>query len=251
MTGMWNTEFFNTWWAFVGVLICFISIIALLFILLEQDKKITLQEELRETRHAMELEQSHYKEVDKRRAELSKIRHDFNNQLAAIGNLIQLGDEDTAQEMIKSLSSEIIKTKENPYCHIPVINAILLDKNQVCEEHCIALEVDLDLPQTLEVQPLHLCSVFSNLLDNAINASKNTKFKNTPLIRLNSTVDGDYLFIKVANPSNKPPKTPAPGRGYGSRILSDIAARYSGDYRVEYKGGVYTAIVALCCPNPG
>jgi hypothetical protein len=58
-------------------------------------------------------------------------------------------------------------------------------------------------------------------------------------------VDGDYLFIKVTNPSAEPPKKAQPGRGLGTRILSDLAARYGGRYQADYKGGTFTAMVSL------
>jgi hypothetical protein len=58
-------------------------------------------------------------------------------------------------------------------------------------------------------------------------------------------VEGRYLFIKSVNPAAEPRKKPAPGRGYGSRILSDYAARYCGDYRTEYEDGEFRATIAL------
>jgi hypothetical protein len=57
--------------------------------------------------------------------------------------------------------------------------------------------------------------------------------------------EGDYLFIKAVNPSAEPPKKPLPGHGYGSRILSGLAARYGGDYQGEYRNGVFAAVVSL------
>ncbi|MDR1615398.1 MAG: GHKL domain-containing protein [Syntrophomonadaceae bacterium] len=93
---------------------------------------------------------------------------------------------------------------------------------------------------------MHLCSIFGNLLDNAIDACRQKKGSDTPIIQLNSMVDGDYLFIKLVNPSGKPVKTPVRGRGYGSsRILSDLACRYGGGYQSEHKDGVFTAVVSL------
>jgi len=243
--GTLEVGLFNHWLSYVGLALCFLSDIALLIILVEQDKKLVLQEELRETRHRMELEQAHYRDVEQRREELAKIRHDFNNQLASIGQLIRTGDDNSAQEMIHALSDEIIGTKENPYCGIPVINAILTEKTRVCAESGITLTVDLDLPNPLSVEPIHLCSIFGNLLDNAIDACKQIGQADKLTIQLNSMVDGDYLFIKAANPSIEPMKKPVSGRGHGSRILSDLAARYGGDYRTEYQEGVFTAVVSL------
>jgi len=227
----------------VAMLGMLVGNIVVLQILLTNSKKKEMEDELREARHAMELEQAHYLEVEKRRGELSKIRHDFNNQLASIGQLIRAGEESSVQDMISSLSKEIVETKENPYCNIPVINAILIDKAQTCSELGIGLAVNLELPPTITVEQMHLCSIFGNLLDNAITACKQVSDK--PTIQLSTMVDGDYLFIKAANPTKEPQKKPAPGRGQGSRILSDLAARYGGDYRAEYKDGVFTAVVSL------
>ncbi|MCL2501102.1 MAG: ATP-binding protein, partial [Defluviitaleaceae bacterium] len=123
--------------------------------------------------------------------------------------------------------------------------AIITEKALICAQSGINLCVDLDIPDRLSVEKIHLCSIFGNLLDNAINACKLTDSAEQPIINLRSTVDGDYLFIKSTNPSSKPPKKRMPGRGYGSRILTDLAARYKGEYRGEYNDGVFTAVVLL------
>jgi len=229
----------------LGVLISLIASLVLLVYTIQQEKKTALEEELRETRHAMELEQTHYQEVEQRREELAKIRHDFNNQLATIGQLIQAGEKGFAQDMIYTLSEEISATREYSYCSIPVINAILTEKARTCAAEGIGLDVELDMSPHLAVEQLHLCSIFANLLDNAINSCKQMKDSVTPTIELKSMVDGRYLFIKAVNPSYEPPKKPLPGRGYGFQILSDYAARYSGDYRTKYEDGRFTAMVSL------
>jgi two-component sensor histidine kinase len=65
-----------------------------------------------------------------------------------------------------------------------------------------------------------------------------------PAIQLSSLTDGDYLFIKAVNPSFEP-KKPEPGRGYGMRILSELAEQYGGAFFSEYQSGVFTAVVSL------
>jgi signal transduction histidine kinase len=188
---------------------------------------------------------AHRREVENRWDEFRKIRHDMNNQLATIEILIRSEQEESARDMIDTLAQEIINTNENPYCAIPVINAILTEKKHTCAMAGIDLYVELELPERLGVENIHLCSIFGNLLDNAIRASKEVKDVPRPAIELRSLADGDYLFIKSANPSNKPAKTRLPGRGYGTRILTDLAARYHGEYRGEYENGIFTASVLL------
>jgi len=237
---------FSTWTAFwlVGVLLSLVADLVLLVYTISQEKKTGMEEELRETRHQMELEQAHYRAVEQRRDELAKLRHDFSSQLASVAQLVRSGEEDPAQDLIRALSKEINRTKENPYCAIPVVNAILTEKAQECAAAGIGLEVELDMPARLSVEQMHLCSIFSNLLDNAISPCMQVEGA-APTIRLTSMVDGDYLFIKAVNLSPEPPKKPLPGRGYGSRILSDLSARYGGSYQGECRDGLYTAVVSL------
>ena len=217
------------------------SILSLLQYVVALENKTALEEELRNTRHRMALEQAHYKAVEARQEELARIRHDFNNQLAAVSLLIQSGEENDAQSMLRQLGENIAATREEPYCSVPVINAVLTEKAAMCEREGIRLEVQLDLPDTLTMDPLHLCSIFANLLDNAAKAAK---FTAEPTITLSSAVAGDYLFIKTVNPS-LPPKKPGQGHGYGSKILKQLSAKYDGSYQTSYEDGVFTAVVTL------
>ena len=233
----------NIFWV-VGVLLGLGAEIALLGYTISQEKKAALEEELGKVRHMMELEQAHYKGVEERQEEMARIRHDFNNQLATIGQLIRHGESSDAQHMIRLLADGISNTRENTYCAIPVINAVLTEKSKACEEAGIKLEVQLDIPKELPVEPLHLCSILGNLLDNAIQGTKTSSGKNL-VICLISAVDGDYLFVKVINPSKSPKDRPAEGHGYGKRILKELSERYHGKYLAEYQTGIYTAIVTL------
>lgn len=223
------------------------AIIALLHYVVSLENKAALEDELRSTRHAMELEQIHYKSVEERREELARIRHDFNNQLAAIGYLIRMEETADAEKMIRQLSADIEDTRENPYCAIPVVNAVLSEKETVCREKGVLLQTELDIPYPLSVEPLHLCSIFANLLDNAIRGAEECGRKPSR-ISLTSAVAGDYLMIKTVNPAN-PPKMPKPGHGYGSRILAEVAEQYEGSFQSGYENGMYTAVVSLLVGN--
>ena len=219
------------------------SIIALLYYVVSLENKARLEEELRDTRYRMELEQAHYRSVEIRQEELSRIRHDFNNQLAVICSLMSSGEEDEAQQMIRQLGDDIAATRENPYCCNPVINAVLTEKEKLCREKNIVLITELDIPADPGAEQVHLCSIFANLLDNAISGAANCGMSPTQ-IQLSSAVAGDYLLIKTVNPS-APPRKPGQGHGYGSRILKELSERYGGSYQTSFENGIYTAVVSL------
>lgn len=238
-----SVDSWSVYWL-MGVFLGLAANVLLLIYTISQEKKTAAVEELQETQHRIELEKSHYEAAKRRMEELEKIRHDFNAKLEIVASLTRSGEDATARESIAAFAERINRTKENPYCEIPVINAVLTEKERVCTTMGIALSVDMKLPDTLIVEPMHLCSIFSNILDNAISACQKIQGANKPVIRLSSLTDGDYLVIKAVNPSAAPEKT-APGRGYGMRILTELAARYDGDYISEYKNGEFIVLLSL------
>lgn len=237
--------FQNLRWLWLpGVLLSMAAQFALLANTLAQERLAEQEQELRNLRHTMELERNYYQMVDEKREELARIRHDFNNQLAAIGQLFRTGAEDDAQKMIAHLSKDIHQTRENVYCGVPVVNAVLEEKARMCRSRGIALETSLELPQPCSLDPLHLCSAFSNLMDNAIRGAEISGTPH-PWVQLHTMVDGDYIFIRTQNPAAAPLKQPQPGRGYGSKILGCLADQHGGTYRTDFQDGLYTAVLTL------
>lgn len=228
----------------IGVILSLGAQIALLISTITQENKTELEEKLRDTRHMMALEQKHYREVEKRQEEMTHIRHDFKNQLAAVEQLIRNGEEQEAEQLVYAIGKAIKATKENPYCGIPVANAILTEKARVCAEKNIRFDSELQIPTSITVEPMLLCSIFSNLMDNAIRGAE-TISASERYIRLAAKMDGDYLFIKASNPSTPPSQGINNRQGYGRLILEDIAQRYNGASQHKYLDGVYSAVITL------
>ena len=66
-------------------------------------------------------------------------------------------------------------------------------------------------------------------------------------ISVDSAIKGNYLFVKVKNPSTKDyvNRKRRKERGYGTQILADIANKYDGKYEVIFKNGIYSATVMV------
>ena len=142
-----------------------------------------------------------------------------------------------------SLLHKIEATKEYPYCEIPIINVILSEKKKECEEKKINLNVDIRIPETNSVKQMDICSVYSNLMDNAIRANSNND--GNGWIHLTTAVVGEYLIIKCVNYAEKEPGRTPVGSGYGLKILQDIADRYHGNFQTVYKNHEYYAQLTL------
>jgi hypothetical protein len=97
--------------ALFGAAVSLISSVALFFCILFYDNRISVEKRLQESRRIMELAQARYEDIESQSEKLTKIRHDFNNQLASITQLIHFGEEGLAQELLNSLGEEIDNTE--------------------------------------------------------------------------------------------------------------------------------------------
>ena len=228
---------------FLGAFLGFCLDIYWMYELLYRSRRTEAERKLKEMQHIMELENIHYQEIESKREEVSKIRHDINNQILAARHLISEGDTERSEHMLDQLLEQVSATKEYPYCVVPIINAILNEKNRLCEQHQIDFVTDLSFPSDLYVDDVMLCSLFSNLLDNAIHAVEKMD-PGKRWIRISAIMEGGFLLVKTRNSSGKPEPVKS-GHGKGTIILREIAEMHGGMYQTEYQGGIFTAVVSM------
>ena len=93
---------------------------------------------------------------------------------------------------------------------------------------------------------MHLCSIFSNLMDNAINANLSLPSGRERYIRIIAHEKQGYIAVKTENPSDRRNGKLQPDRsmGYGLKILRDISESYDGDFSAECKDGECRCILS-------
>lgn len=104
------------------------------------------------------------------------------------------------------------------------------------------------VPEEFPVSGIDLCSLFSNLLDNAANAVRLLPV-NQRRITLSSQVNGDVLTVRCENPYDAnqqllPAHRPG-GHGLGLIILQDLADKYHGKLETQSDDEIFTATVWL------
>ena len=217
----------------------------MIWIQLNQAEKEKAERELLLLQHQAELERQQYQAMEQRREEMAKIRHDFNNLLSSVLILLRQNKPEEAAQAVAELVQRVESTKEYPYCGIPIVNAILSQKHAQCRSSGIELRTDLIFPAQTHITPIDLCSIFANLLDNAIRACSQLPEGAAPVISLSSRLHGDYLLIHCSNPTHKLPGSRPEGTGYGTKILRDIADRCSGDLQISCSEGVFSVKLIL------
>lgn len=231
--------------ALLGIGIGLIADVLLLYTLLRQQSMQEMTLRLNAIHKAWDVEQSHYQEIEARREELAKIRHDLNEQFVVMKELLHNKNYDIAMEMLDALNEYVASTKEYAYCGDPVVNAIMAENEKFCMEHNIDFIYDLQILQSLRLEPVTICSIFSNLLRNAIAGARCVE-QEYKYISVKASVSGDYLHIKVENSfmagnQNRDKER----KGYGLLILKSFAEKLNGYIEINNDKDIFTVIMSV------
>lgn len=234
----------------VSFLTFIIADVVYMYFMTDIEKKAALEREVNSLKYAHKLEEQHFKQIEEKRYEVAKIRHDINNQLIVIRNMMKDGYIQQADEMLGVLEDNIGRTKEAQYCSIPVINAVLSEKVSEAEKYGIKLITAIRLYETCNIAQNHLCSAFANMIDNAIRSERgfSDSESDKKVIKVSAVNDEVSVYITVKNYVSGidiPRKDDSSLHGYGQKILSDIADMYSGSFTKKEKNGEYTCTLIL------
>ena len=234
----------------ISFLTFLVADIVYLYFMADLEKKAALEREVSSLKYARQLEEQHFKQIEEKRYEVAKIRHDINNQLIAIRSMMRDGHIEQADEMLGALETSVARTKEAQLCSIPVVNAVLEEKAVEAQKYGIKLETKIDLYDTKNISQNHLCSAFANMIDNAIRAERGFTEKDSDrkIINVNAVSDSVSVYITVRNYVSGVEilrEDDSSLHGYGQQILGDIAQIYSGKFEKSEKNGEYTCTLVM------
>lgn len=236
----------------LGSVICLYADITLFQVILDNSKKERLAAQLEIMNNEAHWELEYYNSVNEKMQEIRKIRHDFNNQLQTVYNMIVKEEEGTqvALQLLEQLREQIKEAAPVYYCSNLIVNVILAEKIQEAKKHGIFMDVSVEFPENTAIEKVDLCSVFSNLLDNAIHAASLAEGQR--MITVDTWFQAGYCVIKVTNSfspasSTFQPRTDTSNElhGYGLYILDAIAKKYCGEFSTHINNLIFTANIKL------
>lgn len=190
----------------------------------------------------LDQQQDYYEHILAEQADAAKIRHDIRNQLQTAYSLVESGDREAARAQLDEIRAVVEPTA--PFCENRVVNALLRVKAERFAASDIRFDCRCRLPENFPVKGTELCSLFSNVLDNAFRAAAQYRGED-PAVALDCDVHGDVLSLRCVN-SCPPTDTPAAsGHGLGLEILRDLARRHNGEVTAERDGASFTTQVQL------
>ena len=183
---------------------------------------------------------------------LINLKHDLNNQLQ-VAYVIFKQDKEKAIEILDKINENLNQIPQTQYCKNLILNTILAIKVTEAESKNIKVEVKIDDSIKFDMEDIDLCNLFTNLLDNSIEASENISNKN---IWISIYKKLDYIIIKCENTYShkiekdehgkfKSTKLNNNNHGHGLKIIEDIASKYNGEINIRTSEGRFIVMLVF------
>ena len=196
-----------------------------------------------------ELNLNYFNELKENEMELRKIKHDIGGCLETMKEIIYSEkNTEKAQCFFDEMSQTLGNITTGFYCKNSLINAIIMSKAKMCDKQNIAFNVDLQIPDEINISDTDLCRILCNMLDNAIEA--NEKTSDNKFIDLSIKENDGYLFLSTKNPFNgedirNTSKENKKDHGYGLKILNDFAKKYNGNCQIKTSNNQLSNLLVL------
>ncbi|MGN0353209.1 MAG: sensor histidine kinase [Roseburia sp.] len=182
-------------------------------------------------------EVKHFEVYQKAQTETRRVRHDMRNHMQAMLYLVKEEKYEELRMYMEELSSSIEQIDMELHCGNLLADAICNEKNQLARLKGIPFEIEGRMPEKLKIQPVDICTIFANALDNAIEALENEKLKNR-WIKLAISCQGEILFLRFTNPVfqtklehfyGNTSKQDKKNHGFGLQNIRISAEKYQGE----------------------
>ena len=220
-------------------------------LVISKNRKIRMLEN-ENYKNSVELEE--YKTIKEKYEHSRIMNHDFREHLNILKTLIS-EDIQKAQEYVGTVEKECEDSKIEKYSDNDILNILLIRKKKECEENGIKLNITSTNPKLDFIDGMDTVAIFSNLINNAIEACSNSVRKDI-FIDL-YTVNNAFSVIKVENYADKEPiviegmlrsgKDDGNSHGIGIKSINNSLSKYDGKMSWSYDKakGMFRTVISV------
>lgn len=186
--------------------------------------------------------------------EVRSVKHDMYAHMMVLHHYLQREEYDRANAYLtKLMKIPIFEARQDIDVGNDVVNAVLQKKLQSCPVD-VELETSGLLPEPMWIGDLELCTLFSNLISNSLEACEKLEENQRKIqLRIEETLDG--ISICFVNPvaqsvdlsefGTQTTKEDKVHHGYGFKNIKRIVEQYCGEMHIECSDGLVLVKIAL------
>ena len=191
-------------------------------------------------------------------SDIRGIRHDVNNHIMILGNLLEQSENDKAIEYLNEWQDGFPKLKMNAKTGNPVTDIVISEKMREAEDAGVEFISHFHYPESTKVESIDIGIILSNALSNAIRAASNS---DNPKIEVSAWTNNNAYLIQVKNTyagklvydsqTNLPVTTKSDTKRHGFGILNmrRITEKYYGTIKLEQDNDLVILTAMLMLPE--
>lgn len=179
-------------------IVLFLSNLVLASIIARIIKDNNLRAENKIINEKVELQYKYYLKLNETQLRTRKLYHDMKNHIICIEKIC--GNNETANKYIKEMNNQIKECTYQFNTGNIILDTILYEKKSICIENNIEFLVNINFNNCNFIEMVDICSIFSNMIDNSIEACNKIKNKDIQKeIKLSGTIVNKFFVIKCEN----------------------------------------------------
>ena len=189
-------------------------------------------------------------------SDICGIRHDINDHIMVLGNLLEKGNTDEAVTYLNEWQNGFPMPEINAKTGNPVTDIVISEKRREAEEAGIDFIQNFHYPSSGKVESVDIGVILNNALSNAIRAASES---DNPRIEVKAWKNNNAYLIQVKNSfSGKMTLNPQTGlpetskddkksHGYGLMNMKRITDKYYGTIQLEQEKNmvIFTALMMI------
>ena len=236
-----------------AVILLAFSNVGLFFLLEYHQREENEKNRMRLVQKQTEGQIAFYRELAERQQISNKTMHDLKNQMFALSEAMKT-DSDKTREIMENISGKIFAASPMTVTGIDAVDSLIFSKKQQMELHGIRYEQSVHVAPETSFDPLDLCVLLGNLLDNAIEANEKVE-PDKRFVSLEITQRELWLSITITNAAAQAVKLDGKTirttkiqkelHGFGLSSVNEIAAKYQGNCTFRSTDHDFTAYLIL------
>lgn len=218
----------------------------------ELSRNLTDNAALQQKNNLLSMQTAQYQKQKLYMQELSRLRHDMKHTFHLLGGLAAEGKLEAIRSYLAAYQKELDIASPIVYCKNDALNALLNYYGQMAREMGVDCRWKLSLPENISISEVDLCSLFGNLIENALTGC-GTLPQAQRYFYLTAEARGSMLYLVSTNSFNgkvqKRDKqylsTKEGHTGLGLLSVKSIAESYNGILEVDHKEGQFLVNVML------
>ncbi len=194
----------------------------------------------------LKMQIEHMEEMIAKQREIRRFKHDLSNQLLVLKNYLDRGNMREGRDYLATLTQSFEKTIPQIDTGNSALDTILSAKKTFAESKGITFKMKVQIPMQLLIEPMDLCVIFGNALDNAIEACERIE-NGVKTIECFLIQQDRRLFCKIVNTAPcrtekklSTQKDDIINHGFGLENIEKVLAKYHTIPVIEQKNGIFT-----------